>query len=349
MIKNSVAVVGAGLGGCKVAYGFQQRNYKAFLINGSSQDNRTLPEAKNVLVLTGYDGLAGDRSLAYAALQKSSEILKKIGSIEEKVVLFVATGGGTTGSACIPLLAEAMCQQKDKVVCVALMMPRPDEAIQKRLNAYNAAKELMEIPELGAVFFINNDSYEELDTINFHLINMLDTFFTDSSSSATANFDNSEKYKMLADHGSFLISMKADKTDAKVTTQDMINGLTAKNIFIPMNNDGIVSHLGIINQKNNHMDEQELVKAVGVPENIFVGNNGRNNLVCASGCSFPTEYISKLGKSALGEQKERIKKRQAFSILDDLEEVEEVAPVVPTNKKNSKRKQISFDLLQELG
>lgn len=27
MIKNNVAVVGAGLGGCKVGYGFQQRNY----------------------------------------------------------------------------------------------------------------------------------------------------------------------------------------------------------------------------------------------------------------------------------------------------------------------------------
>lgn len=348
MIKNSVAMVGAGLGGSKVAYGFQQRNYNSFMLNGSTQDNKALPDAKNVLVLTGYDGLAGDRALAYTALKNNKEILKKISSIEEKVVLFVATGGGTTGSACVPLLAEAMCQQKDKIVCVALMMPRPDEAIQKRLNAYNAAKELMEIPDLGAIFFVNNDSYEDLDTINFHLINMLDVFFTDNSASDTSNFDDSEKYKMLADHGSFLISMRSDKPDAKVTTQDMINALTAKNIFLPLNNDGIVSHLGIINQKNNHMNEQELIKAVGTPENIFVGNNGNKNLVCASGCSFPTEYIARLGKSALEEQKERMKKRQAFSILDDLEEIEEVIPTVPVNKKSSKRRQISFDLLQEL-
>lgn len=32
MIKNNVAVVGAGLGGCKVGYGFQQRNYNTYLI-----------------------------------------------------------------------------------------------------------------------------------------------------------------------------------------------------------------------------------------------------------------------------------------------------------------------------
>lgn len=348
MIKNHVAVVGAGLGGCKVAYEFQKRNYNAFLINGSNQDNRIIPSAKNMLVLSGYDGLAGDRSLAYEALKCNKEIIKKIRSIEEKVVLFAATGGGTTGSACVPLLADIMCQQQDKIVCVALMMPRPDEPIQKRLNAYNAAKELMEIPELGAVFFINNNSYEELDKINFHLVNMLDTFFTDNSASNTSNFDDSEKYKMLSDHGTFLISMRHDKPDMKVSTQDMINALTARNIFLPINNDGIVSHIGIINQKENRMDEQELVQAIGNPENIFIGNNGSINLVCASGCSFPTEYISNLGKKAQEEQKERMRKRQAFSILDDLEEVETIEPVMPTNKKNSKRRQISFDLMREL-
>lgn len=46
MLKNDVAVVGAGLGGATVAYGLQQKNYQAYLINGSEQDNRTIPDAK---------------------------------------------------------------------------------------------------------------------------------------------------------------------------------------------------------------------------------------------------------------------------------------------------------------
>ena len=50
MLKNDVAVVGAGLGGATVAYGLQQKNYRAYLINGSEQDNRTIPDAKNVLI-----------------------------------------------------------------------------------------------------------------------------------------------------------------------------------------------------------------------------------------------------------------------------------------------------------
>ena len=56
MIKNDVFVIGIGLGGERVGYDFQQRNYPSYLINGSGQDNKTLPDAKNMLVLEGWTG-----------------------------------------------------------------------------------------------------------------------------------------------------------------------------------------------------------------------------------------------------------------------------------------------------
>lgn len=86
----------------------------------------------------------------------------------------------------------------------------------------------------------------------------------------------------------------------------MVTALTAKNIFLPINNDGVVGNIGIINQKGNKIDEHELIKAIGVPENVFVGNNGRVNIACASGLGYPVEYITKLGKSAVEEQKKRM-------------------------------------------
>lgn len=51
MIKNNVAVVTAGLCGNNNGYRFQQKNYNSLLINGSVQDNKAIPEAKNILVL----------------------------------------------------------------------------------------------------------------------------------------------------------------------------------------------------------------------------------------------------------------------------------------------------------
>lgn len=348
MIKNEVAVVGIGLAGETVGYDFQQKNYYSLLINGSVQDNRTLPDAKNVMVLEGYDGLAGNRELALDALKKNKHIVKKIIEIEQKIILVIASGGGTTGSGSIPHICNIACNNPDKIVCAVLLMPRPDESIKKRMNAYNTAKELMEIPEMGAIIFVNNDSNTDLKKINLNLVNMLDAFFTDNSSSSGSNFDDSEKMKMLKDNGAFVIAMLADKKSQNkvVTTQDMVNALTAKNIFLPINSDGVVNNIGIINQRENHIDEQEIISAIGNPENIFIGNNGNVNIACASGLGFPVEYITNLGKTALAEQKERMSKRKSLSLLDDLDMEEE--PIEPVQRPINKRRQISLDLLHEL-
>ena len=348
MIKNDIAVIGIGLAGETVGYDFQQKNYYSLLINGSVQDNRTLPDAKNIMVLEGYDGLAGNRELALEALKKNKHIVKKITEIEQKIILAIASGGGTTGSGSITHICSIACNNPEKIVCAVLLMPRPDESIKKRINAYNTAKELMEIPEMGAIIFVNNDSNSDLKAINKNLVNMLDAFFADNSSSSGSNFDDSEKMKMLKDNGAFVIAMLADKKlqNKVVTTQDMVNALTAKNIFLPINNDGVVNNIGIINQRDNHIDEQEIISAIGIPENIFIGNNGTVNIACASGLGFPVDYISNLGKKAIVEQKERMGKRKSLSLLDDLEMEEKITE--PVQKPVNKRRQITLDLLQEL-
>lgn len=239
-------------------------------------------------------------------------------------------------------------QNLDKIVVPVILMPRQDESIQKRLNAYNVAKELMQIEELGAIIFVNNEAYSDLKKINTILVNMLDAFLSDTSYSSGSNFDDSEKMKMLKDNSAFVIAMLSDKNSEnnKVTTSDMVKALTVKNIFLPINADGIVGNLGIINQGKNKIDEHEIEKAIGVPENIFTGSNGAVNIACASGLSFPVEYIKKLGKEASDEQRARLNRRQSLTLLDDLEEIE--GPVIQDSKSVSKRKRTSLELLEGL-
>lgn len=349
MLKKEIAIIGLGLAGQTVAYGFQKKNYPTYLINGSAQDNSTLSGAKNVLVLDGYDGLAGQREFAYEALKNNKTILQKISQIEQKIVVCIASGGGSTGSGSIPLICDILAADPEKVIVPILLMPRRDEPIQKRLNAYNVAKEISETEGIGATIFVNNESYDSLQQINSRLISMLDAFFTDNSHSFGANFDDSEKEKMLKDKGAFVIAMLSDKNteNQSVSTEDMIQSLTAKNIFLPINNDGVVSNIGIINQGRNKMDEHEIVNAVGTPENIFVGYNGSVNIACLSGLSYPIEYIKNLGESAITEQKQRMDRRKSLSLLDDLEEVAEPVVAVPEKKSASKRKRITLDMLRE--
>ncbi len=349
MLKKEIAIIGLGLAGQTVAYGFQKKNYPTYLINGSEQDNSTLSGAKNVLVLDGYDGLAGQREFAYEALKNNKTILQKISQIEQKIVVCIASGGGSTGSGSIPLICDILAADPEKVIVPILLMPRRDEPIQKRLNAYNVAKEISETEGIGATIFVNNESYDSLQQINSRLISMLDAFFTDNSHSFGANFDDSEKEKMLKDKGAFVIAMLSNNNteNQAVSTEDMIQSLTAKNIFLPINDDGVVSNIGIINQSRNRMDEHEIVNAVGTPENIFVGYNGSVNIACLSGLSYPIEYIKNLGQSAITEQKQRMDRRKSLSLLDDLEEVAEPVVAVPEKKSASKRKRITLDMLRE--
>ena len=139
MLKDNVCVIGLGLAGQTVAYGFQKKNYSSYLINGSAQDNSTVSGAKNVLVIEGYDGLAGDRSICFDALRENKSILQEISKIEQKIIICIASGGGTTGSGSIPLICDILAADPEKIIVPVLLMPRKDEAIQKRLNAYNTA------------------------------------------------------------------------------------------------------------------------------------------------------------------------------------------------------------------
>ena len=60
MLKDSTAVIGLGFGGMTVTYEFQERNYLTYSVNGSEQDIKSIPNAKNSMRLEGYDGLAGN-------------------------------------------------------------------------------------------------------------------------------------------------------------------------------------------------------------------------------------------------------------------------------------------------
>jgi len=129
--------------------------------------------------------------------------------------------------------------------------------------------------------------------------------------------------------------------------ESVFNVLVKYGRELKINNDKVVAHIGIINQKDNHMDEKEIEKAVGIPENIFTGNNGNVNIVCASGLGFPTEYIAGMGRKAIEEQKQRLEKKKSSNLLDDLEELE-IETEIPVKKEKNKRRQVSLDLLNEL-
>lgn len=122
MLKDKSTVIGIGLAGQTVALELQMRNYCTNLMNGSLQDNKSLVGAKNVMVLEGYDGYAGDRSVALEALKKNQSILKKLSEIENQIVFCIASGGGSTGSGTIPYVCDIVSKPTNIVVAILLIL-----------------------------------------------------------------------------------------------------------------------------------------------------------------------------------------------------------------------------------
>lgn len=110
---------------------YSKRTTKHILLTDQSKITGQFRMQKNVLILEGYDGLAGDRSLALEALQRNKQILKTISEIEQKIVLCVASGGGSTGSGNLPYICDILAADSERIVVPIVLMPRKDEPIQK--------------------------------------------------------------------------------------------------------------------------------------------------------------------------------------------------------------------------
>lgn len=349
MIKPQVQIIGLGLGGETIAYEFQKRNYSTYLINGSAQDNKSLPsDSRNVFTLDGYDGLAGERDLALNALKDNKAIIKKLVDIDKDIIFVIATGGGTTGSGCIPHICNILCNNPDKIVCPVVALPRKNEPERKLRNSYETLKELLEIDELGATILINNESKNgDLNKINAEFVEALDSFLSDDSSSLGSNFDNSEKKRMLRDSGMLIISKFRRCGNIKLTSQQAISNIS-NSIYLPMTEDNLVGNIGILTQEDVEIDIQEITRAFGKPENVFIGNKAKENVICLSGLAFPSTYIANLGRKAIKEQQERLAKKQKLSLLDDLDFEEDIKVKRVKDKDPKKKSKISLDLLQNL-
>jgi hypothetical protein len=242
-----------------------------------------------------------------------------------------------------PVVADLLLEERnkygepEKTVCCIPVLPRKNEAYQKHINAYQCAKELQEIEDLGACLFVDNGRIEDPFIINAKLIALMDSFLADESYSKKGNVDGAERRKMLRQHGSFIVY--DDFTNIVKSMQGLITGLTNDNIFAPLQNDKIVEHIAIINS-HYEVDEDILCKTVGIPQNVFKGYGRSSILVAMGGLSFPIDHIKNLGKLAEREYTERMSNRKETGMLGELSFGESKVAREEKKKKPSRLEQL---------
>ncbi|WP_279003678.1 MULTISPECIES: hypothetical protein [Bacillota] len=341
-LKDDSRIIGLGCCGGKQAKELiVNYDYKGNAANGSEQDLIILGDIPKYH-LQYFDGFGGHRERALDCLAQNSEFIEFIENIEEKIVFLLFGGGGSTGSGCATIVAEMLLQERDedgkpeKIICPVISLPALDEPIVKHKNAYQTVQELQELEGLGATFFINNNVDKDYSTINSTFAKFLDTFLTNDSYGELNNFDESERIEMLRDNGAMVLSLVGAKDQTL-----MLEKLTKDGIFAPIENDRVCENIGIIHagRDNSDIEKANIISAVGKPQNVFEGYNGRNTLIAVSGLNYPVSHIEKLGEMAKSayEERERNKKQSGHKKLGGLDFIEESQKVNVHVKKTSSK------------
>ena len=349
MIKDKVAFIGLGACGSNIALLFQKRGYTCFYINGSEQDNKALAGARNILKLRDHDGFGGSREISEIALAKNLEIIDEIKKIKEEIIYLVFSTAGSTGSGLAPILCDIIYELNEsegfnKTVCCIAVLPRRDEALQKHINAYNCLIELAEKEDIGSCILVDNNKMDSLGRINATVVHHLDCFFTDESYSNRGNVDVSEKMRMIKQQGMMVISAVCNGKASKPV--EYLEALLTKNVFAPVESDGIVEYIAVINSIETPVKVDMIMKAVGIPQNVFTGYGAKKTITIVSGLSFPFTYISEIKEQAEEKYQERMQSRNKMGGM--LKELNFGSPVSAVQEKPIKKKLNRLEMLRNL-
>ena len=315
-IKDKTLIIGLGNCGCKITKLFSESGYSVMFANGSSQDLKVLGNEKGIYKLNGYDGFGGHREKAMECLVQNEAFTTALEDISQSVIFIVYASGGSTGSGLSSVVAQYLIDVygNSKTICMCPVLPNIKEDTNKLWNAYQVGAEITELDGIGATFFIDNNTGDNLKQINRTFFKLLNAFLTDDSWSDKNNFDEAERMELLSEQGAMIIS-RSDRQ------YKILDDLLTQSIFAPLQNDYVVGKFGIIHGGKRSISVDSLISEIGKPFNIFEGYGKSGTLIAVSGLTFPFTRITELGNLAKKAQQERqrsiqARKTQALPKLD---------------------------------
>ncbi len=179
-IRSDVGFVCIGQAAGNIGLLFEEKGYNVLYINTSSEDLALLKNAKHVYHVPNGEGCAKDRDKAkYHLANDIDHLLDLIETkVPQKNVFVVFASGGGTGSGISPyllnILVEKFSTDEDgelsanpaKLFSAITILPSDSEPLQPAINSYSCCKEILDIENLGTVFFIDNNSMEDKMKIN---------------------------------------------------------------------------------------------------------------------------------------------------------------------------------------
>lgn len=316
-IKEKLLCIGIGQGGGNFCQELETRGYRTLAINTSKEDLDTLI-LKHKYHISGGEGCSKDRNIGRQLIRMDFiNIDKHIDSCGDGVeiifVIFTASGG--TGSSMGPILADILSNNpkyKDKIICMAVILPSVKESIQANSNAYCCFSEIANVKKSGACFVLDNNEFEDKYMINKEFVAYLDEFLhiPASDKSTKGNIDFSEIKKTLSAHNmAVMTAIPAGKN----TVARLLDSLQNNSIFVKREKDNVLQYtaLSLADEELSAEEvNQELQKAIGTPIDNFTTYNRRGrNFICISGLSYPQTRLNQIA-DIVSKNKDSIAKSQ---------------------------------------
>ena len=343
-MKKEIGFVAIGQAGGNIGKLFEKTGYTVLYINTSEEDLKTLPDAAHKYHLEGGEGCNKDRTKAKRLLARNIEkVMKEIsGKVPQNMVFTIFSAGGGTGSGIGPMLTEILRQEADKMTGAITILPNENESVKTHVNAWDCVRELADIEETGACFFIDNNTTKAKMKLNEIFVRLLDDFISipEKRASALGNIDRAEIKEVLSAKGAALISRtsRQDTTTARVIEQ------LRRGIFADLDEVKAVKYMAVSAAGSQaSVNMQALQAEFGTAYDIFQGFEAEQTICCLSGLRFPFSRMEKIKKKAMENQGDIVNSLNAVNMNPMSEGLDLFARV----KKPEKRKGSSRDLLQK--
>lgn len=309
-VKGRYGFVGLGQMGGNVVKSIHVKGYSVMAANTaqSDLDGLDIPEECKYHILGGYGSSKERKKVKQLLAENNCENFNLlINEIKERfkdcrVIFLMGSSGGGSGSAIVPAIKVRLQEEMDKIICVVTCTPDDNASMKEYMNCYEFFQELETIEGSGATFIIDNNKNKEKLVLNEQFACYLDAFLDCETTSTRGVVDRAEIENILSQRGVCIVNKQgADKA----TTQTVIERIR-DNIYVPLENDGVVANIALVNS-NNNVRLNEIIESVGKPLATFEGWESNATVLAISGCSLPYKKLEEI-KQKIEDNKDTIKR-----------------------------------------
>ena len=278
----------------------EKLGYNVLFVNTSTEDLNLLKDAKHTYHIEGGEGCAKDRDKAKTLLANDVDTLidQVRDKLTQRLIFVVFASGGGTGSGLSPYLLEILIEEfckdeydPEKRFAAITILPSDKEPLQPAINCYNCCKELLDIENLGSIFFIDNNSRDDKFAINTEFVKGLDKILQipEMYKSFKGNVDRAEIKKVLFETpGMAVFTVKGrEHSNAALLIKSIKDS-----IFAPLDNDGTVLYYIFITTRE--VDKTAIQSEFGEPLDTFSTYNEQDNIILMTGMKSPYTRMAKI-------------------------------------------------------